>query len=237
MGSCAMSHARSGSTGTTAHIRRAATAARRFVILAALTALAGCAAIKTMNDAIDPLAPPLGDPSRPVMVQGQGAIACSYEFRMPSEGFQMGGLITGMRLEPVGDSTKKISLWAGSRDVPVHYAKQLPHEANVTAPRMYIYSLPPGIYRIKEMTIGADYRNTRDFNVSNSPEVTVVAGQLGYVGNFYIQYMTRFTSKGDLVLRSASLSGPNNRFERDIQELKSVDKRLDNVIIVNTLAH
>ncbi|WP_426103454.1 hypothetical protein [Massilia sp. TSP1-1-2] len=222
------------STRTPPALRRSVSIACRFITVAALATLAGCAAIKAIDNAIDPLATPLGDPARPVMEQGQGAVASSFEYVMPIQEFaQMGRLIATIHLEAVNGS-KKITYLSTGRDVP-NLQTKLAHEPNVVPPVLFIHSVPPGKYRIKEIAIGADYRNLQTFQIYDSPDITVVAGQLNYLGNFYVKYMTRFTSKGELVLRHASLSGPHNKFERDIAELKTAEKRLDTVVITNPL--
>lgn len=83
--------------------------------------------------------------------------------------------------------------------------------------------------------MGASYTDMRHYNLRSAPEITVVAGQITYVGNFFIKYGTKYNN-GDLVVRYAEVTGPNNEFDRDIAQLKLAEKRLENVAITNALA-
>lgn len=199
---------------------------RRLILLSALAALSAC-------ETIDPLATPIGDPRRPLMAQGEGAIANSLEYLMPVQDFaQMGPLITDIQLQIMDGGRRSLGFGNG-RGVPKLIAN-LPHDANATPPYIFLHSLKPGKYRLNEIVIGASYTSMQNFGLRNAPEITVVAGQVTYVGNFFIKYQTKFNG-GNLVVRYAQVEGPNNLFERDIGLLKLADKRLEDVVITNAL--
>lgn len=201
-------------------------AGARLFAIGALVMLSACAAI-------DPLATPIGDPQRPLMAPGEGAIANSLAYLMPIHEFaQLGPLITDIQLQVLDGGRRSLGFGNG-RGVPKLVAK-LPHAKNATPPYIFIHSLKPGKYRLNEIVIGASYTNMQNFGLRNAPEITVVAGQITYVGSFFIEYDTKF-NKGDLVIRYAKLAGPNNEFERDMGQLKLAEKRLEHVVISNAL--
>jgi len=199
---------------------------RRLIFLFGLAVVGAC-------ETIDPLATPIGDPRRPLMAQGEGAIANSLEYVMPVQPFaQLGPLITDIQLQIMDGGRRSLGFGNG-RGVSKLVAK-LPHEANATPPYIFLHSLKPGKYRLNEIVMGASYTNMQHYNLRNAPEITVVAGQVTYVGNFFIKYGTKYNN-GDLVVRYAEVAGPNNEFERDTAQLKLVEKRLKNVVITNAL--
>ena len=104
-------------------------------------------------------------------------------------------------------------------------------------PKLLLAEVKPGKYR---MTQG-DVSQTAEFAIKpkTSREFEVVAGQVTYIGSIHMSYATtydpRYKNGGALVPSYINMVVKND-FDRDVRELKSLDKRLESVVIKNALA-
>ena len=199
---------------------------RRFLVVSALAAIAGCAAPRIQ----------IGDPAHLPMAPGEGALALSMVWSSPMpEGLRFGALSTFVDFEPIagGDEVTLGLVTDSPHTVPRHVAKK-PTPAQDLTHVFLMKSLKPGTYRLKQISMVEWGRF--DYAPNPGNQITIKAGEVTYFGNLDIKYTTTFKGLGVLTVRNLQMDGPTNEFARDTAELKAADKRLESVVFNNAFS-
>jgi hypothetical protein len=108
--------------------------------------------------------------------------------------------------------------------------RALPDDVN---PKLILAAVRPGRYRMTRAEVSHD---AADFNMTpkNSREFEVVAGQVTYLGSILLAYASRYEGKYSVLTPSYFQMVVKSDFERDVQELKSLDKRSESVVLTSS---
>jgi hypothetical protein len=196
---------------------------RRLLVATMLLSLAACA---TQGK--------IGDTSQPLMPPESGLVAATVVFsnsvqptvmKFPSFSFWF-------RFKPTDGQEGQWTL--NSPQDRFFYSKDpraLPDDAY---PKLLLAVVKPGKYRMTR----AEVSKEADFILTpkNSKEFEVVAGQVTYIGSILMSYVSRYEGKYSVLTPSYFQMIVKNDFDRDVRELKSLDQRLESVVIKNALA-
>jgi hypothetical protein len=195
---------------------------RRSLILAFLLSLAACA---TQGK--------IGDPSEPLMPPDSGLVAATVFFsnsvqpavmKFPSFSFWF-------RFSPTDGQEGQWTL--NSPKDRYFYSKDPRALPDDSYPKLLLAAVKPGKYRMTrgEVSQEADFFLTP----KKSKEFEVVAGQVTYIGSISMFYTSRFEGKSSALTPVSFQMVVKNDFDRDVRELKGLDKRLESVVIRNAL--
>jgi hypothetical protein len=195
-------------------------AGRRALIAAILLSLAACA---------EPVR--IGDASRPLMAPGEGLVAAAVVFSNPTQPSFMKPNRFLFSFEFVATDGRQDDLWLG-QNYPHFISKNVRAKPDDTPPVLLLVPAKPGKYRLKQ----ADVIEEGRFFIlpQNPPEIEVVAGQVTYIGSYLMTYECSFKGVGVRTPRYFRM-GVVNDFERDMNELKGLDQRLESVVVTNAL--
>jgi hypothetical protein len=104
-----------------------------------------------------------------------------------------------------------------------------------TPPKLVLSAVKPGKYRLTRVEVSQDFT---EFNMrpKQSKEFEVVAGQVTYIGSILFNYASKFGGKYSAQLEPTYVQMVvKNDFDRDVRELKSLDRRLESVVFRNAL--
>lgn len=197
-------------------------AARRALIATIILSLTACAAPAR-----------IGDTSRPLMAPGEGLIATTVVFSNPTQPSFMkpNMFLFGFEFTPTDGRTEIMRLGHYDQD-PSFVSRNVRAKPDDTWPMLLLVPTKPGKYRLTRATVTEEGH----FSISprNMPEIEVVAGQVTYIGSIWMTYECSFKGIGARTPRYFSMSIVND-FERDMAELKSLDQRLESVVVKNAL--
>jgi hypothetical protein len=194
---------------------------RRILCITALLTLTACADTK------------IGDMSRPLMPPGYGLVASTVVFSNPTQpaGFKFGSLLYHFGFDDVDG---KLDSWSTNLPQDATFKTKSSRAMEDDAPPdLLLTPVKPGKYQLKRVHV-TEGGATIDLSPKNTQVIEVVAGQVTYIGVMWMTYFARFTPKGTLQPRYMEMKIVND-FERDINELKSLDNRLESVVIKNAL--
>jgi hypothetical protein len=194
---------------------------------AILLVLIGCAAPR-------PSAPPVGDPSRPLMAAGEGLVAASLTFKTQEPDYKRYRLVYTANYVPADQPKgggKGYAFSMGTLSGPSQYLDKA-REPNETVPMVMLLPVKAGKYKVER--IGVLGETTHAFWPTHPKEIEVIAGRVTYVGAAVIEYTTSYKGAGVL---TPSVKAPQTRndFERDMADLKVLEKRLESVPATNAL--
>lgn len=204
---------------------------RRILVSAILLGLTACAT-----------QPQIGDTTRPLMPEGTGLVAATVYFTNPT---QPAGtkLRFGFHFR-YGPTDEKGETWIlNTPDNRYFWSKDpraLPDEDYA---KLLLAVVKPGKYHLTQGDVTPMASNRSFFlkekNITNAREFEVVAGQVTYIGSLQMSYATTFDARdnkyGGALVPSYMNMAVKNDFDRDMRELKSLDKRLESVVIRNSL--
>lgn len=198
-------------------------AGRRALIAAMLLSLAACADQAR-----------IGDTNRPLMPPGEGLIATTVVFSNPTQPSFMkpNGFLFGFEFTPTDGRTEIMRLGHYTQD-PSFISKNARAKPDDTPPMLLLVPSKPGKYRLTRATVTEEGHYS--ISPHNTQEIEVVAGQVTYIGSIWMTYECAFRGLGVRTPRYFTLSVVND-FERDMKELKGLDKRLESVVVKNALA-
>jgi hypothetical protein len=192
----------------------------RILCIAGALVLAGCASSK------------IGDTTKPLMPPGYGLVATSVVFTNPTQpGFMK------PRWFPYHFSFETVDgQYAWGTNYPEDAVSQssiVRAMADDAKPDLVLTPVKPGKYRLfrAHVTENSDI----DMKITSGPVIEVVAGQITYAGSFWMKYYAKFSKTGTLFPREMWFSLVND-YDRDVAELKSIDKRLESVVFTNGIA-
>lgn len=204
---------------------------RRILISAILLGLSACA---TQTQ--------IGDTTQPLMPEGTGLVAATVYSMNPT---QPGA--TKMRFGVYlryGPTDGKGEEWMLNRSDNRYFwskdPRALPDEDYA---KLLLAVVKPGKYRLTQGDVIPMSSNRtfslKEKNITNAREFEVVAGQVTYIGSIQMSYATHFDLRankygGEFVPTYVNMSVKND-FDRDVKELKSLDKRLESVVFRNAL--
>jgi hypothetical protein len=192
---------------------------------AILLFLVGCAA---------PAPSLIGDASRPLMAPGEGLVVASVTFKTHEPDYKRYGLIYSANYVPADQAkggSKDYAFSVGTYGFPSRSLDKA-REPNETAPDLMLVPVKAGKYKVER--IGILGEGTNAFWPTNPKVFEVVAGRVTYVGAAVIEYTTSYKGVGVL---TPSVRAPltRNDFERDMADLKALDKRFESIPASNAL--
>jgi len=196
---------------------------RRLLVSTILLSLAACA---TQG--------PIGDISQPLMPPDSGLVAATVFFSNPVQDTVMKfpSFSFNFRFSPT-DGQEGDWMLNSSQD-RYFYSKDPRAKPDDAYPKLLLAAVKPGKYRMTrgEVSKEADFFLTP----KKSKEFEVVAGQVTYIGSIEMFYTSRFEGKYSVLTPVSFQMIVKNDFDLDVRELKSLDKRLESVVIKNALA-
>ena len=204
---------------------------RRILVSAILLSLAACA---TQTQ--------IGDTTQPLMPEGSGLVAATVYFTNPT---QPAGtkLRFGFHLR-YGPTDGQGETWIlNTPDNRYFWSKDLRAQPDEDYAKLLLAVVKPGKYHLTQGDVTPMASNRSFFlkekNITNAREFEVVAGQVTYIGSIQMSYATHFDLRankygGEFVPTYMNMSVKND-FDRDVRELKSLDKRLESVVFKNAL--
>ncbi|MFL6718413.1 MAG: hypothetical protein ACJ8G3_18840 [Burkholderiaceae bacterium] len=204
---------------------------RRLLVSAILLSLAACA---TQTQ--------IGDTTQPLMPEGTGLVAATVYFTNPTQ-----PTATKMRFGfhlRYGPTDGKGEEWLLNRsDNRYFWSKDLRAQPDEDYAKLLLAVVKPGKYHLTQGDVTPMSSNRSFFlkekNITNAREFEVVAGQVTYIGSIQMSYATQFDIRdnkyGGAFVPSYMNMSVKNDFDRDVRELKSLDKRLESVVFKNAL--
>lgn len=173
----------------------------------------------------------IGDMSQPLMPPGHGLVATTVVFSNPTQPSFMkpNSFLFNFEFEATDGQSDSMSLALNGND-PSFVSKNPRAMADDTPPVLLLKAVKPGKYRLKRAAIIEEGQ----FNLwpTNSREIEVVAGQVTYIGSMLMKYESSFKGTGVRTPRYFVMSVVDD-FDRDMSELKSLDKRLESLVVTN----
>lgn len=204
---------------------------RRLLISAILLGLAACA---TQTQ--------IGDTTQPLIPEGSGLVAATVYFTTPHPAPTT--LNFGFYLR-YGPTDGKGEEWMLNRSDNRYFwskdPRALPDDGYA---KLLLAVVKPGKYHLTQGDV-IPMASNRSFsfkekNITNAREFEVVAGQVTYIGSIQMSYGVMFDARankyGGAFVPSYMNMSVKNDFDRDVRELKSLDPRLESVVIKNALA-
>lgn len=195
---------------------------RRIFISGIVLALAACSAPAR-----------IGDMSQPLMPPGHGLVATTVVFSNPTQPSFMkpNSFLFNFEFEATDGQSDSMSLALNGND-PSFISKNPRALADDTPPVLLLKPVKPGKYRLKRAAIIEEGQ----FNLwpTNSKEIEVVAGQVTYIGSMLMKYESSFKGTGVRTPRYFVMSVVDD-FDRDMSELKALDKRLESLVVTNAV--
>lgn len=196
---------------------------RRILFSAVLLNLAACATQR-----------PIGDVSEPLMPSDSGLVAATVVFSNPVQDSVMkfSTFSFNFHFSPTDGQEGHWTL--NSPEDRYFYSRDPRAKPDDTYPKLLLASVKPGKYRMTDATVLKEA--SFYFKPKKAREFEVVAGEVTYIGSIVLSYTSRFEGKYSVLTPTHFQMIVKNDFERDIRELKSLDKRLESVVIRNALA-
>jgi hypothetical protein len=206
---------------------------RRLLISAILLSLAACA---TQTQ--------IGDTTQPLMPEGSGLVAATVYFTNPTQpvGLKFNSFSYGFRYGPTDGRGEE---WMLNRSDNRYFwskdPRALPDDGYA---KLLLAVVKPGKYRMTQgyvstMVSPVEF-SLKEKNTKNAKEFEVVAGQVTYIGSIQMSYATAFDPKankyGGALVPSYINTVVKDDFDRDVREFKSLDPRLESVVIRNAFA-
>lgn len=193
---------------------------------ALLFILVGCAA---------PAPAPIGDASRPLMAPGEGLIASSVTFKTRNPDFLRYGFLYTANYVPADqpkESNKGYAFSTGKNSAPSHQLDKA-REPNEQAPMVMLLAVKAGKYKAERIGVLGEVSHA--FWPTNPRVIEVIPGQVTYVGATVIEYTASYKGIGVLT-HNVHPPLTRNDFERDMADLRVLDKRLVSVPAINALS-
>jgi hypothetical protein len=203
---------------------------RRILISAILLSLAACA---TQTQ--------IGDTTQPLMPEGSGLVAATVYFTNPQPAATKLRFGFHLRYGPTDGQGEEWML--NTPDNRYFWSKDLRAQPDEDYAKLLLAVVKPGKYHLTQGDVTPMASNRSFFlkekNITNAREFEVVAGQVTYIGSIQMSYATQFDARdnkyGGAFVPSYMNMSVKNDFDRDVRELKSLDKRLESVVFKNAL--
>lgn len=202
---------------------------RRILISAILLSLAACA---TQTQ--------IGDTTQPLMPEGSGLVAATVYFTTPQPAPTTLRFGFYLHYSPTDGQGEKWIL-NGSDNNRYFWSKDLRALPEDGYPKLLLAVVKPGKYRLTQgyvIPMGSKKSfYLKEKNLTNAREFEAVAGQVTYIGSIQMSYGVQFEGNkygGEFAPTYMNMSVKND-FDRDVRELKGLDKRLEPVVFKNTL--
>lgn len=196
---------------------------RRILFLAILLDLAACATQR-----------PIGDTSQPLMPADSGLVAATVVFSNPVQDSVMKFPTFSFNFQFSSTDGQESHWMLNSPEDRYFYSRDPRAKPDDTYPKLLLASVKPGKYSMTDATVLQEARFY--FKPKKAREFEVVAGQVTYIGSIVLSYTSRFEGKYSVLTPTHFQMVVKDDFDRDVRELKSLDQRLESVVIRNALA-
>jgi hypothetical protein len=176
----------------------------------------------------------IGDTSQPLMPPDSGLVAATVYFKNSTQPVGMKFPSFSYRFHFASTDGQEGRWMLNSPKDRYFYSKDPRALPDDGYPKLILAAVKPGKYRMAR----AEVEQEAEFSITpkNAKEFEVVAGQVTHIGSIQMFYASRYNALYAAMTPSYIQMIVLNDFDRDVRELKSLDKRLESVVIKNASA-